>query len=133
MSFLKTIKDPSPGPALQNAKDNFSECIQACHDCLKACEHCATSCLAEPDLASMTRCIALDRSCADLCAIAAREMLRHSPFVEEVCRVCANACYACADECSRHQMKHCQDCAAACRHCAETCRRISEAVAHRES
>jgi hypothetical protein len=33
----------------------------------------------------------------------------------------------CADECSTHQVQHCQDCAAACRRCAAECRQMSGA------
>ena len=80
----------------------------------------------------MARCIALDRSCADICALAEREMLRNSPFVAAICGVCAIACEACGEECSRHDVDHCQACAAACRQCTEACDQMAEVVANRQ-
>src|SRR3569833_3141101 len=58
--------------------ERYESCIEACHDCAVACEHCATECLKESDVKMMARCIALDRSCADICALAEREMARAS-------------------------------------------------------
>src|SRR5437868_13880267 len=43
----------------------YETCVEACHQCMAACEHCATSCLQEPDVQDMIRCITLDRSCGD--------------------------------------------------------------------
>ena len=36
-------------------------------------------------------------------------------------------CEACAQECAKHPLGHCQDCAKACRRCAEECRRCERA------
>jgi hypothetical protein len=94
-----------------------------------ACEHCATSCLHEKDIKMMARCIELDRSCADLCALAEREMARGSQFAERVCQLCAEVCDACGEECGKHDADHCQKCAEACRRCAEACRHMA-AVSH---
>ena len=101
---------------------NSHECIQACHECVVACEHCAASCLREGDIETMTECIRLDISCADVCALAAREMARESEFASQLCAICADICQACGDECSTHRMEHCQRCAEACHRCAELCR-----------
>ncbi len=106
----------------------FESCIDACHQCANACDHCAVSCLAEPDVARMARCIALDVDCAQLCRLAAGFMARGSESAAAVCRACADACDACADECSTHPMQHRQDCALACRRCADECRRMAAAA-----
>ena len=106
------------------AKDRlnrFLDCIAACNACVVACQHCASSCLQEPDVKMMTRCIALDMDCAQLCQVAVALMAGGSELTGEVCRVCAMACYACANECARHPMDHCQQCAEACRRCAQAC------------
>ncbi len=89
---------------------------------MEACEHCATGCLHGEDMKLMTRCIELDRSCADVCLFAAREMSRESVWVGAVCQLCAEICDACDEECAKHSMEHCQICAEACRTCAEACR-----------
>jgi|SRR6478609_932319 hypothetical protein len=106
------------------AKDRlnrFLDCIAACNACVVACQHCASSCLQEPDVKMMTRCIALDMDCAQLCQVAVALMAGGSELAGEVCRVCAMACNACANECARHPMDHCQQCAEACRRCAQAC------------
>ena len=104
---------------------NYENCIEACHACLVACEHCAASCLSETEVQKMARCIALDHSCADICAIAVREMARSSHFAAAICQVCATACDTCGEECAKHQKDHCQACAEACRRCAEECRKMA--------
>ncbi|HEU5081079.1 MAG TPA: four-helix bundle copper-binding protein [Opitutaceae bacterium] len=109
--------------------EKYESCIEACHDCAVACEHCATACLKEQDVKMMARCIALDRSCADICSLAEREMARGSELAAEVCRLCAEICQRCGDECAKHKMDHCQECAEACRNCAEECRAMSGTMA----
>lgn len=106
------------------------QCIQACLDCMQECEHCATACLSESDPKMMVRCIQLDRTCAEICALAAKEMSRGSEFAERVCRLCAEVCEACGNECRQHDVAHCQTCAEACARCAEACRGMSGSVAH---
>jgi hypothetical protein len=126
---LKSSQQQSDS-SLQDSPAHFLECIQACHECIQACEVCASTCLAEGDVAKLAHCIALGRSCADICALAEREMLRNSPFVAAICGVCAIACEACADECSRHDMDHCKACAEACRRCTDMCDQLAEIVAN---
>ncbi len=110
------------------ALQQFESCIEACNTCADACDFCAASCLGEPDLKMMARCIALDMDCAQLCRLAASYMARSSEFVDTICQVCADICDACAEECARHQMDHCQACADACRRCADECRRMASAA-----
>ncbi|GAA4373556.1 four-helix bundle copper-binding protein [Hymenobacter koreensis] len=96
--------------------------LQALNDCVAACEHCATACLQESHVQMMARCIALDRDCADVCALTARLLARGSEHARHLMRECAEICKACGDECAQHQHQHCQECAAACRRCEEACR-----------
>lgn len=103
----------------------FNACIEACHACVVACNHCAASCLQEPDVKMMARCIALDMDCAQVCATAAAAMSRGSEHAKAICKVCAEICQSCGDECARHDMDHCQDCAKACHRCAEECRKMA--------
>jgi len=42
-----------------------------------------------------------------------------------ICALCEKICQACADECGKHKMGHCQECAAACKRCAEECRTMA--------
>lgn len=105
----------------------FQTCIDACQACASACEHCAGACLQEDDVKMMARCIALDMDCAQICRMAAAYMARGSQFAGAVCRLCAEICQACGDECAKHQHDHCQQCARACHRCAEECRRMANA------
>lgn len=100
-------------------------CIEACNACADACDRCAAACLQEQDVKMMARCIALDIDCAALCRLAAGNMSRGSPFAGALCKVCADVCRACGDECGRHEADHCQACAKACRACAEECARMA--------
>lgn len=104
---------------------NFEDCIEACNLCAAACNLCAASCLREPDVKAMARCIALDMDCAALCSTAAALMARDSERAEALCALCAQACDACAEECAKHDMDHCQACARACKRCVEACHEMA--------
>lgn len=103
----------------------FQSCIDACNDCALACDHCVASCLKEPDVNAMARCIALDIDCAEICRLAVATMARGSELAGPMCELCAEACEECGRECAKHKMDHCQKCAEACRRCAEECRRMA--------
>lgn len=105
----------------QDTLARFADCIAACHACAVACHHCAASCLQEPHVHEMTRCIGLDLDCAQVCQVTAALMAGGGDRVAALCRVCADICNDCAQECARHDMDHCQQCAEACRLCATQC------------
>lgn len=107
------------------ANQQYESCIEACNSCADTCDFCAASCLQEQDVKAMARCIALDMDCAQICRMAAGYMARGSEFSGPLCQLCAEVCEACADECSKHQMRHCQECAQACKRCADECRRMA--------
>lgn len=104
----------------------YQTCIDACLKCANACEFCATSCLNEQDVQSMTKCIQLDRDCADICYLAAKYMARGSQFAKQLCVLCAQICKICGDECSKFPAQHCKDCADACYKCATECESMSQ-------
>jgi hypothetical protein len=105
--------------------EQYKSCIEACQACANACDHCAAACLQEQDVKSMARCIANDMDCAQICRLAVGYMARGSAHAAALCRLCAQVCRACGEECAKHQMDHCQECAAACRRCAEECERMA--------
>lgn len=105
--------------------NSFQSCIDACNACANACDSCAALCLKEADVASMVSCIELDMDCALLCRTAATLMARNSDHAAAICKLCAAACQACADECGKHKMDHCQRCAEACRKCADACAQMA--------
>jgi hypothetical protein len=99
------------------------DAINALQRCAMACHHCASECLRERDVQKMARCIALDLDCAGICEYTAAVLARGSDQAQAVRTLCAQICEACAQECGRHEMAHCQECAKACSACAEACRR----------
>ncbi|WMJ75016.1 four-helix bundle copper-binding protein [Cytophagaceae bacterium ABcell3] len=90
-------------------------------ECAQACEHCATSCLKAEDVAEMSRCIQLDRDCADICFQAARLLKRKSEIALPYLLLCEKICRMCAEECKKHENDHCQTCAKKCLECADAC------------
>ncbi|HNP21719.1 MAG TPA: four-helix bundle copper-binding protein [Panacibacter sp.] len=40
------------------------------------------------------------------------------------CRLCADICEACANECAKHDTDHCRECATVCLSCAKMCRQM---------
>ena len=103
------------------AHQSYPSCVAACNACADACDHCSTACLQEGEVNKLTRCIALDMDCAAICRLAASFVSRDSGFAKQLCKLCAEICQACGDECAKHAMGHCQDCAKACHRCAQEC------------
>ncbi len=77
----------------------------------------------------MARCIQLDMECAAICTAAAQLMSMGSNRASEICRICADICTECGDECGKHESVHCRECAEICHRCAEECRRMSSIAA----
>ncbi len=96
--------------------------IKALSQCVAACEFCATSCLNEPKVKDLSKCIRLDRDCADICSLAIKFLSRNSERATSIVELCVVLCAACAEECERHDHDHCIECAEACRHCEQSCR-----------
>lgn len=103
----------------------YKELLSVLHDCAASCNHCFDACLGEEDVKMMAACIRLDRECADMCSYLEQAIMRNSPFVSQLAKVCAEICEACAEECGKHHHDHCKQCAEACRKCAKACRAIA--------
>jgi hypothetical protein len=99
-----------------------ADLIRELINCALACEACATACLNEEHIELMTRCIELDRDCADICNLGARLLIRESETTSQYLALAEEICQLCADECRKHEHAHCQLCAEACLSCAEACR-----------
>lgn len=103
----------------------YTACAQACNVCADACDHCLSACLLEPDVKTMTGCIALDLECAAMCRLLAGFASRGSKFAPGVAGHCAELCRACAAECGKHAHDHCKACAEACNRCAQACEALA--------
>jgi hypothetical protein len=78
--------------------EEIQECILKCLDCrslcLKLVDHCR-----QPEGAKSRRLDApLLLNCSEICATAARFMLRGSEFCAQLCLLCASVCKSCAME-----------------------------------
>jgi hypothetical protein len=88
------------------------------------CYNCANACLDEKDIESLRNCIRLTIECAAICQSADGILLMDRNSLDIYCRLCAEICLDCAEECWRHAalgMEHCRICAEACCKCAEAC------------
>ncbi len=103
----------------------YKKSIEACLKCAAICNHCASACLQEDDVKMMGNCIQTDMECAALCYAAAQVMSIGGQNAAALCKLCADACEACAAECGNHETEHCKECAEACRACAEECRAMA--------
>lgn len=103
----------------------LAEAVRHAMDCALTCIACADACLGEE--MDMRQCIRMCLDCADICdatmKLAVRRTGSNADMLRAMLRLCAEACNACADECEKHEHKHCQICAAACRLCAADCER----------
>lgn len=119
----------STSPSKSPLKEGLADCIAACVECAQACVGCADACLAEEKVAMLRRCIRHNQDCADICTVTARLMSRlMQPEVAALraqLEACALICAACGAECHRHAQhhEHCKVCADACRRCDEQCRK----------
>ena len=104
-----------------NNYPKYESCIKACLRCADACNHCASSCTQEKDIKMMARCIQLDM----ICYASAQLMSLGSEMAKAVCQICADICWQCNEECSKHQTDHCQECAMMCKLCAEECQKMA--------
>ena len=109
----------------------INDLVQTLLDCAMTCEYCAYACLQEPDMKKMSRCISLDRDCADACSMAAKLVRRNSPIAMQQLLLCEEICRMCAEECGKYDHDHCQQCAKACLACAEACHDHHEPI-HQE-
>lgn len=106
--------------------EKFESCIAICYDCATECKHCENECLEEKDVKMLVRCIKLNSECNAICLFAAQMMSAGSEFANQICKICADICDACAEECAKHEhMQHCKDCAEVCRNCAQVCREMT--------
>jgi len=72
----------------------------------------------------MAKCIQLDMECAAVCYAAAQLMSLGSERAMDICKICADLCDQCGEECGKHHTEHCQECSKACKACAQECRNM---------
>ena len=104
------------------------ELIERLSECAVVCNYCADQCLNETEmLEKMVECIRLDRDCAEVCQTTANLLSRNSSNAEPLIAICEDLCRRCAEECEKHETRHCEECAKACRACEEACQQLETA------
>ncbi len=137
MTDTREMLDASPAPIALDVADLVTA-IDACLNCVQTCTSCADADLSEADVNDMSKCIALDQTCADVCAVTARILSRAANWdhvvAHHLLRACVRACTECAEECARHadHHRHCAICERACRACVRACNALLEAEAFEE-
>ena len=125
MTYARRMVEAAPGPSDLGAVE-VAAAIDVCADAAQACVSCADACLAEEDVTALRVCIGLDLDCSDVCGAVARVLSRQTRYdailVQRLLDACVRACDSCAEECARHAShhEHCRICAEACRACART-------------
>jgi hypothetical protein len=131
MTDTREMLEASPATIALDAAD-VATAIDACWTCVQTCTTCADSDLAEEQVEEMRTCIALDQTCADVCATVARVLSQPAHWdhlvVHRLLQACVRACTSCAEECARHadHHRHCALCAKSCRACAHACNALLE-------
>lgn len=134
--MLETVKEmyeTSPVPTPFN-HEALTRAIEEALECSQTCTACADDCLGEENVQELTRCIALNIDCADICATTARVLSRQSAFepamARHLLRACADSCRVCGMECEQHAMhhEHCRVCAESCKRCEEACETALSAI-----
>lgn len=98
------------------------DCLEACNACATACGTCFSQMVGND---SKNACPACCIECAAVCRLCADAIARDSPYVKQICKLCADVCGCCAEQCGAHDMDHCKRSAEACRRCAEACGKMA--------
>lgn len=105
---------------------SLQDCIDTCVDCHRVCLETATHCMAKGGSHATEPHLRLLADCAQICQTSADFMIRGSDLHILTCRVCAEVCERCAQDCFGYgddpQMKRCAE---ICRECAASCRMMT--------
>lgn len=114
--------DMKPG---RDAKKYMNEeLVRTLQDCEASCEHMSHYIKRLPDYKERFRQAVLLRDCADMCALTAKTLARHSLIGVDAAEICARVCEACSRECAKFNDPMSQNCSRICRHCARECARF---------
>ncbi len=115
--------DMKPGRA--GMKYMNEELVKTVQDCEASCEHMSHHIKRLPDFEKRFRQAVLLRDCADVCALTAKTLSRHSMVGMDTAEVCARICEACGAECAKFNDQMSQNCSRICMHCARECARFA--------
>ena len=87
--------------------NNYESAIKAWQQCLIDCQNCLTQMAGKE---SSNQCPYCCMICIDACLVCVKSIVAQSPFTKKYCRLCAEVCEWCAQQCREHDNEHCQAC-----------------------
>lgn len=113
-----------------HSDDEMKQCIQLCQDCHALCLQTVDHCLKLGGRHAAADHIRLLLDCADMCETTAHYLLRGSSFHERICRLCADVCRQCGENCGQlaGDDELLKRCAELCRRCGGSCERMASTV-----
>ena len=106
--------------------ERIEECIRRCLDCQSICLTAVEHHWRRNDAKQVGPDTRVLLDCSEICAAAARFLLRRSEVCRRLCLLCAELCRSCAKQCSPvGDDAGMTACALACQQCAECCERIA--------
>lgn len=106
-----------------NQMPEMSECIDDCLVHRECLDTAMQRCIELGGTHVEPRRLRLILSCSELCQAAARLMMIGTEHHRQICRVCAEVCKECEEDCAR--LGDMESCVEACRRCAESCRKMA--------
>jgi hypothetical protein len=107
-------------------------CAKACNDCQRACDMCATHCanLLAQGKKDHVQTLQTCQDCATVCTAAAGITARTGPFMDSICKSCAEACSRCSKACDKYSDDpHMKKCADECKACEKACKDMLQYLA----
>lgn len=104
-------------------------CLEDCTECYQTCFEAAMNhCLMMGGEQVAPDHFRLMMDCAEVCRMAAQFQLSSSPFISQICSLCAEICDACATSCEK--LTGLEDCVLSCLKTADSCRVVADMSRH---
>ena len=103
-------------------ENKYANCIKICQQCIIDCQNCLINMGGKDSMNDCPICCAL---CIDACLVCVKFLAANSSYAKEYCKLCADICTWCAQQCGEHDHEHCKICAQSCMLCAAECEKIA--------
>jgi hypothetical protein len=103
------------------ANNEMEQCIQDCLDCFSICKNTLSYCIRQGGEHAELKHLSVMMDCAEICNTAAAFMLSGSTNHALTCGACADICKQCAQSCYAFNDSQMKECADMCTKCAKSC------------
>jgi hypothetical protein len=107
------------------AGEGMSGCAKECGTCQRSCEKAEAYLKSKAQSASSTAAQKSMADCIELCKTSQVLMESNSKYHPAVCKVCAEACTACAKACDTLHDPELKACIEECKTCANSCKKMA--------